>query len=97
MYSLISNVPLLVRLATIRPHHEEVGAIVDIKTTEAIASVVVVLSCTTSVVLMLLIHRLEAESRGDAKGIPGGVKVRGAVRGHIAEGGGGSSNKENAA
>lgn len=42
MYSLISNVPLLVRLATIRPHHEEVGAIVDIKTTEAITSVVVV-------------------------------------------------------
>ena len=31
MYSLISNVPLLVRLATIRPHHEEVGAVVDIK------------------------------------------------------------------
>lgn len=31
MYSLISNVPLLVRLTTIRPHHEEVGAIVDIK------------------------------------------------------------------
>ena len=45
----------------------------DIKTTEAITSVVVVLSCTTSVVPMLLIHRLEAESRGDAIGIPCGV------------------------
>lgn len=86
MYSLISNVPLLVRLATIRPHHEEVGAVVDIKTTEAIASVVVVLSCTTSVVPMLLIHRLEAESRGDASGIPRAVTGRVAVRVHIAEG-----------
>ena len=85
MYSLISNVPLLVRLATIRPHHEEVGAVVDIKTTEAIASVVVVLSCTTSVVPMLLIHRLEAESRGDATGTPCVVIARVAVRVHIAE------------
>lgn len=89
MYSLISNVPLLVRLTTIRPHHEEVGAIVDIKTTEATASVVVVLSCTTSVVLMLLIHRLETESRGDAIGKPCGVIARGAVRVHNAEVGGG--------
>lgn len=85
MYSLISNVPLLVRLATIRPHHEEVGAVVDIKTTEAIASVVVVLSCTTSVVPMLLIHRLEAESRGDAIGKPCAGKVRAAARVHNAE------------
>ena len=57
----------------------------DIKTTEAITSVVVVLSCTTSVVPMLLIHRLEAESRGDAIGIPCVAIVRVAVRVHNAE------------